>query len=90
MVDFKHLNGDIDSFPYPYMTHIHFKGGDTITVEFGPTEVTIKGRKLEELRQALAEQRRRVVAVESPSHEMLKPKDAEFVESIEITGGDDK
>jgi hypothetical protein len=89
MIDVKLANGSIESFNYAYLTRAKYLPADTIVLRFGKDLVTIEGRNLSRLRDALTEHRARFIQEGTEAEEGLKPQDTAHIERISITEGEE-
>ena len=84
MLDFRLLDGTIESFAYAYLTRVRFTPGDIIDMRFGVEEVRVKGKNLSRLRETITEQRTRFIQESADGEEGLKAADEPHVEQILI------
>jgi hypothetical protein len=89
MLDVRMEDGSIESFPYAVLARVRFKPGDTLILRFGEDKIEIKGRNFSHLRNIISEHRARFVQEGTYFEDGLKPEDAEHIESIVITEGED-
>jgi len=84
MLDFRLVNGTIESFAYAYLTRVRFTPGDILDMRFGPEEVRVKGKNLSRLRETVTEQRTRFIQEGAEGEEGLKAADEAHVDEILI------
>lgn len=89
MLDVKLADGSIESFGYAYLTRAKYQPGDTMVLRFGKDTVTIEGRNLARLRDAVSEHRAKFIQEGTEAEEGLKPQDAAHIDKISITEGDE-
>lgn len=88
MLDVKMKDGSIESFPYNWLKRVRYSPGDTLVLRFDEDEVSIEGRNLSHLRDAVSEHRARSIQEGEVSEQGLKPEDAAHITRIEITEGE--
>jgi len=76
--------------PLGGLSRVKHKPGDKLILRFGGDEIDIKGRNLSRLRDIVSEHRARFIEEGADFEEGLKPEDAEHIERIVITEGEDE
>ena len=89
MLDFRLVDGTIESFAYAYLTRVRFVPGDRIDMRFGRDEIRVKGRNLSRLCETITEQRTRFIQEGSEGEEGIKPSEAAHVDEIVIIDGEE-
>jgi hypothetical protein len=84
MLDVRKANGEIESFPYAWLSLVKFKPGDTLVLRFGGNEITIEGRNLSRLRDIISEHRARFVQEGTEAEEGLQGEESAHIERIMI------
>ena len=85
MLDFRFLNGTVESFSYSYLTRVRFEPGDLITLRFGRDEIHVTGKNLARLCETITEQRTSFIQEGTEDEELLKPDGAPHIDQISIT-----
>jgi hypothetical protein len=90
MLDIRLVNGEVESFDYASLRRVRFVPGDTLLLTFGDITVTVEGRNLGQIRDAISEHRRRYIHEGMEAESATKPEDAAHIERIMIVEGENE
>jgi hypothetical protein len=89
MLDCRFKDDRRQAFGYAYLSSLGYDGG-LITLLFGETTVTVEGRNLQRLYDALCQHRVPFIQEGLDAEEALKPEDEPHIERIEVHVIDDR
>ena len=88
MLDIRLANGEIEGFDYASLRRVRYIPGDMLMLMFGDVTVTVEGRNLMQIRDAISEHRRRFIQEGTEAEGALNPEDAGHIERIVIIAPD--
>jgi hypothetical protein len=89
MLDVKMRDGSIESFPYAWLSRVKYQPGDTLTLRFDRSEISIEGRNLSRLRDVVSEHRARFIQEGTEAEEGITPEHSAHIGRIVIVEKDD-
>jgi hypothetical protein len=84
MLDVRLADGRVVSLSYAYFVEMEYRPGDVLLLRFGRSTVQIEGRRLNKLRDMLADHRVRYVQEGTEAEDGLKPEAAPHIDKIVV------